>query len=302
MFVTVACIFATIIHMEDGVEASNLLRKCDVKANLLLYHYEITSFGEKFPFHCPYCGKNTVLTRDNFSSKVHYDEDRNFLYLISFITCGDPKCGKITVLGEEIHLKKRYNTTYYDNIIDLIMNDEEGFNNVILSTTLYCFIPAQENPDLIFPHYDDKDNINDIVLEDYFELQRVSQISPLASMILSRRLLERMILDKWPNIINERKWKHDMPTLKEMIDWLDEEENGQKRYNDTDIMQYIRQIGNKTVHVDSGIERVKITAEEVRVVIEELDSIINEFYVLPNKREKAKRRIKELSAKLQNNS
>lgn len=110
------------------------------------------------------------------------------------------------------------------------------YTKQIEASNLRCIHPLLENSELDFTHNDDKEFIPPKILEDFIELQKVSNFSITAIVMLARKFLERIILEKWPEVLTAKKWKYEFPTLKEMINWLDNDNDGQKRYTNADVM------------------------------------------------------------------
>ena len=154
---------------------------------------------------------------------------------------------------------------------------KDGLHKQIEASNLRCVHPLQENPELVFPHNDDKEFIPPQILEDFLELQRISSFSPTASAMFARRFLERIILDKWTEVVTAEKWNHGFPTLDNMISWHGEEQNGHKQYDDTDVLDAMRGIGNKTIHIYSSTEDIEILPADIDEIIAKLDAIIAEL-------------------------
>ena len=276
------------------MDVTKLLEDFPFKSKLLvLYRILEKSPKRMSAFHCPYCEENSTLTNDKADFDFQYKKDQNFLYIIAYIECSNPHCRKTTILCEELLLTKKYDAYGY-TVANAIL-DDENLDNIILSSTLRCFLPIEENPTLIFPHNDDKEFIPPQVLEDFLELQRISNSSPTASAMFARRFLERIILDKWPDVVTAKNWRQGFPTLDNMIDWLGEDMNGQMRYDNIDVMDAIRGIGNKTIHIYSSKENIGITSADIGEIIAELDAIITELYVYPAQRKQRKEHIASLA-------
>ena len=133
-------------------------------------------------------------------------------------------------------------------------------------------------------------------------MQQIVQLSSTASVMLARRLLERIILDKWPQVITAQKWRFGFPTLEEMTSWLEGCEEEERRYTDANVMDSIRVIGNKTTHIYSATKDIAISKSDVDLIIAELDAIINDLYITPGKRAMRKRNIESLAKRAEDDS
>ena len=285
------------------MDATKLLANYKFKSKLFALYFNLEESGRKTtePFHCPHCGGNTTLTDDNVSFDFHYDEKHNCLYITAYLECMNPNCLKLTVLYEEIYLSRKFDScTTYDIKKEILASDKP--NELISSTDLHCIIPAQETPELAFPHDEDKEMIPSNVLEDFFELQRISNFSITASVMFARRLLERIILNRWPDVVTAKNWKYGFPTLNNMIDWLDEDIDGKKRYDNTDVMHSLRIIGNKAIHVFSPTKDINISTAGIKEMIAAFDSIINEIYIIPESRKRKREYIEGLARETEERS
>ena len=257
---------------------------------LIYYKYMFGyEYDKRLPFHCPICNAATMIDRYDLQFDYSYNQADHILYLAAYIICPSPDCGHTTILMEKITFKNDYTFISFEELL------KDGIHKQIESSSLHCIHPLQENPELVFPHNDDKEFIPPQVLEDFLELQRISNFSPTASAMFARRFLERIILDKWPDVVTAKNWRQGFPSLDNMIDWLGEDLNGQMRYDNIDVMDAIRGIGNKTIHIYSSKENIGITSADIGEIIAELDAIITELYVYPAQRKQRKEHIASLA-------
>lgn len=274
------------------MDATKLIKNLYNRTGKLLYYQYIlyeSGYNERLPFHCPICNTATMINRHDINFDHSYNPTDHILYLTAYIICPSPNCGHTTILMEEIKFKKDYT---FISFADLL---KDGLHKQIEASSLHCIHPLQENPELVFPHNDDKEFIPQQILEDFLELQRISSFSPTASAMFARRFIERVILDKWPEVVTAKKWRNDFPTLDNMIDWLGGELNGHKQYDNTDVLDAIRGIGNKTIHIYSPTEDIKVSSPVIDEIIAELDAIITELYIYPAQRKQRKERIEALA-------
>lgn len=284
------------------MDVTKLLTNYNFRSKLLALYVLMkkSNSREAEPFHCPHCGENSALTSDKVSFNFNYAKDQDCLFVIAYLGCSNPNCMKTTILCEEIYLKNKTDKSGYD-IANFIVNTDAP-DKIIYPATLHCFFPIRENPELVYPHNEDKDFIPSKILEDFLELQRISNLSTTATVMFARRFLERIILDKWPEVTNAKKWRYEFPTLDEMINWLDEDCNGQKRYANADAMDSLRRIGNKTIHIYSPTEDIEISSADIDEITAELDAIIEELYIIPKIREQRHKRIADLAQKASDKS
>ena len=274
------------------MDAKKLIKNFYSRDEILIYYRYIlyeSGYSERLPFHCPICNASSMIDRYDMNFNYSYNPTDHILYLTANIICPSPDCGHTTILMEEIKFKTDYTFISFDELL------KDGLHKQIEAANLRCTHPLQGNPELVFPHFEDKEFIPHQILEDFFELQRISSLSPTASVMLARRLLERIILAKWPEVTTARDWRYDFPTLENMIDWLGDNLNGQKRYDNADVMDAIRGIGNKTIHVYSPTKDIKVSTTVIDEIITELDAIITELYVYPAQRKQRKERITALA-------
>lgn len=281
------------------MDVTKLLANYTFKSKLLVLYARINE-DERDPFHCPHCGENSTLISEKVSFDFHYAKDQDCLFVIAYLGCSNPNCMKTTILCEEVYLAKKFDKYGYD-IAKFIVNADDPAK-IVNSAILHCFFPIQENPELIYSHDDDRDFIPSKILEDFLELQRISNLSTTATVMFARRFLERIILDKWPEVTNAKKWRYGFPTLEEMTDWLDEDCNDQKRYANTDVMDSLRRIGNKAIHIYSPIKDIEISSADIDEITAELDAIIEELYIIPKIREQRHKRIADLAQKASDKS
>lgn len=277
------------------MDVTKLLANYNFKSKLLVLYVlmEKSEKREAEPFHCPHCGGNSALSSDKVSFDFHYAKKQDCLFVIAYLGCSNPNCMQTTILCEEIYLTKKFDEYAY-NLVDSILKTENPAK-IISSAILHCFFPIRENPELVYPHEDDRDFIPSKIFEDFLELQRISNLSTIATVMFARRLLERIILAKWPEIADAKKWKHGFPTLDEMIGWIDEDNNGQKKYANAETMYSLKSIGNKTVHIYSPTEDVEVSSADIDEIISELDAIITELFIIPKAREQRQKYIADLA-------
>lgn len=287
------------------MDTSKILCKFKTKSSLLpVFVWMKNSYNDTtMPFHCPYCNENSHIVSSNVSLAFDYNKNLNHLHIVAFIGCSNPDCRKTTILHEDIHLLKKYDENGYDIAESIIAEyTKTGIEAYELADTGHCLLPYQDNPEILYQYEDVKDLIHPKIRKDFIEMQQIAQLSSTASVMLARRLLERIILDKWPQVITAQKWRFGFPSLEEMISWLEGYEEGEKRYTDANVMDSIRVIGNKTTHIYSSTEDIAISKSDADLIIAELDAIINDLYIIPGKRAMRKKNIESLAQRAEENS
>lgn len=140
-----------------------------------------------FPWTCPFCSHNSVVTESNFHLEttnfaIENIHGRKIVFVI-FIVCPNPECKEFTLT-----------VSLYDASW---ARHEWLASNMIKEWNL---IPASEAK--VFPSF-----VPSPILNDYQEACLIKDLSPKASATLSRRCLQGMIRDFWgfkkPRLIDE---------------------------------------------------------------------------------------------------
>ncbi len=131
----------------------------------------------------------------------------------------------------------------------------------------------------VFPDY-----VPAPIIQDYREACLIRDLSPKASATLSRRCLQGMIRDFWK--IQKDRLKDEIDALEEKVDpgtWK--------------AIDAVRQIGNIGAHMEKDINLVlDVDPEEATLLIELVETLIEDWYVERHERERRVGRIVDAAA------
>lgn len=238
----------------------------NAKAQLLLhfYLYQNWLLGKyQAKFNCPHCGVSAILDRSNMAFNYYFNQDERKFFISCIIGCLNHNCRKETVIIEQFAVKEYVGSSLNeflekDNCFDLIEQDSLDIEVVYPSGDYTKYI-------------DYGDAIRFIpgsIYSDFIEIQKVSSVSPKATMVLSRRLLEKIILDKFPDLSSEG-------SLFNMIAKIPDTSLSK------DMMDDIRVIGNNTIHVSDPKKDFVLTNEDSSLAIHVIDDLFHELYIVP---------------------
>jgi len=194
----------------------------------------------KYILYCPHCGNTTVQTRllaQPFMEKYYGMTDGDLsLMEATYSVAKCETCSEVLVYS---------------------FTDEapEDIWDTPLGTLLFPEFPGEMN------------GVPDTVRNVYVEAVRVQNISPIAFVVLARRLLEEICLDK-----NAHK-RNLADSLKELVS------RGELPPVLADASDLIRFIGNAGAHAS----KTKITVPQTWAVSDFLKVIIEYLYVAPHK-------------------
>jgi len=217
-----------------------------------------------FSWRCPYCKHHATITDDNYSVGDHRFSMRNkdgSLQLHSVvIVCPNRECMEYTISAEL--------RPYHYQAGQYTFGDVLGtwsLRPASQAMTLPGYVPAP-------------------IVQDYTEACAIRGLSPKASATLSRRCLQGMIRDFFgvskSRLVDEIEAIRDKvsPTTWESID-------------------AVRTIGNIGAHMEKDINIiVDVEAQEAGLLIELIESLIEDWYVARDAQEKRAARIKEVAA------
>jgi hypothetical protein len=111
-------------------------------------------------------------------------------------------------------------------------------------------------------------------LDDYVEACAIRDLSPKASATLSRRCLQGIIRDFW---------KVSKPTLVQEIEAIKDKTDPLT----WEAIDSVRKIGNISAHMEADINViVDVDANEAQLLIELIETLIKDWYVVRHDREK----------------
>ena len=249
------------------------------KAQLLLhfYLYHHGGLGKyQAKFNCPHCGVSSILDSSNMTFNYYFNQDERKFFISCIIGCLNHKCRKETVIIEQFVTKESVNSSLYE----FIKNDT--FFDLIDQDTLDIEVvyPSGDYSRCI-DYGDDIQYIPKSIQTDFTEIQKVSSVSPKAALVLSRRLLEKIILDKFPDLSSE-------DSLFKMIEKINDNSLSK------DMMDDIRVIGNNTIHVSNPKSDFVLTNDDSALAIQVIDDLLHEFYITPGNKNDRRKRLSEL--------
>lgn len=218
----------------------------------------------RFEWTCPFCDKGAIISDDNYDEgKVWFDTPNahgNIMIFVQFVVCPNPKCREFTLAV----------SMYEARIIPPTGRKETG------KRLKYWPLvpPSSAKP---FPDYIPKP-----ILDDYSEACVIRDLSPKASATLSRRCLQGMIRDFWG--IRKDRLIDEINELKSRVDPLTWE-----------AIDAVRSVGNIGAHMEKDINViVDVDPEEAAKLIGLIELLINDWYILREKRKKHLSEIAEI--------
>lgn len=249
------------------------------KAQLLLHFYLYHNGGlgkYQAMFNCPHCGVSSILSGSNMTFDFYFNQDERRFFISCIIGCINHKCQKETVIIEHFVVKEAVGSSLYDFI------KRDDCFNLIDQNSLDIEVVYPTGDYARFIDYgDDSQFVPKPIIDDFIEIQKVSYVSPKAALVLSRRLLEKIILDKFPDLSSE-------DSLFKMIEKI--KDNTLSK----DLMNDIRVIGNNTIHVSNPNIDIILTNDDSALAIHVIDDLLHEFYITPGKKNDRRKRLSEL--------
>lgn len=212
-------------------------------------------------FQCNYCGKFATLTSPQYSLQEHKIKMQNSEYgdlvaSIRAIGCPNPECKKL-------HLNLELSSYKHERFMQS-GPVYEGMEKVA-SWTLLPDSSAKPLPDYI----------PEEIRNSYKEACLIVENSPKASAAMSRRCLQGIVRDFW-NIPSGKRGNlgAEISYIKDKID------------PDTyDAIRAVREVGDIGAHMEKSVDTiVDVDPREARLLIELIETLIEEWYVARNKR------------------
>jgi hypothetical protein len=219
-------------------------------------------------YTCPYCNQPTTITTPNKDNNwvqlniaaEHLKVNHKYGIRYEAISCPNRSCKELYLI---VKLTKS--------------NRDDRFNwNEGVAIQEWQLLPessAKPQPDYI-PRQ---------LITDYQESCRIKALSPKASATLARRCLQGMIHDFWA--INKGNLKKEIDALEEHIStetW--------------EAIDSIRSVGNIGAHMENDVNLiVDIEPEEADLLINLIEDLFIEWYVVRHDRQERQRRLKALA-------
>ena len=221
---------------------------------------------------CPYCNHPTTLTSPNVDTKwlwIDIAKDRfadgqwkGLKYLA--ITCPNAKCKQLALCLQ---------LTNADN--------EHQYSSTKIEADLvetWTLLP--ESAAKPQPAYIPKQIVND-----YTEACRIASLSPKASATLSRRCLQGMIRDFWGIRVGSGKLYDEITALEELVS-----------PSEWEAIDALRSVGNIGAHMKQDVNTIiDVGPEEASLLIQFIEGLFKDWYVIRHDREERNRKLKELA-------
>ena len=231
-----------------------------------------------FSWACSFCNSHaTIQNVDYISTCLELAEDnadpgRRAVELHS-IRCPNSECGRVTVWGERSVLEFEYSRS----LSGPPTHGRYSPNEVLQSWNL---IPPSEAK--AFPEY-----VPEPIREDYQEACLIRDLSPKASATLSRRCLQGMIRHYWE--VSDQNLKQAINAIKDKVDPLTWQ-----------AIEAVRTIGNIGAHMEKDINAiVEVDLDEARQLIELVEQLIQDWYILRHQHQGSLNKIIESAANKQ---
>lgn len=217
-------------------------------------------------WHCPHCQHKVTLTKERRSFEIHYltidNEDGKLAILTEFRICPNTECRKASLLAA------------------LTRWQFDSYNNrelVTPSIRVWSIIPASSARP--FPSY-----VPQPIREDYEEGCSIRDLSPKASATLARRALQGILRDFY----------HVKPGR--LVDEISQLKATMEPELSTAI-EGVRKVGNIGAHMEADINViVDVDPEEAQVLLELVETMIEETYVRRAERQARLARVAQIAA------
>ncbi len=227
---------------------------------------------EPFAWTCPFCGRDTTITYENFEvfnfvfAKDNYNGDQ--VGYASFIACPNKKCKKIKLT---LSLYKFNNRYARDSGVTKPIPEK-----IIGSWTIIPQSQAKPMPDYI----------PKALIEDYNEACIIKNLSPKASATLSRRCLQTMIRNFW-KVKDKPNLKQEIDAIKDQVDPITWK-----------AIDSVRSIGNIGAHMEKDINLIiDVDPKEADLLIQLIEQLIKDWYITRYERDQNMKGIIQASSK-----
>ena len=222
---------------------------------------------DPFNWECPHCSRLIIVTQANSERtntnhgiiKIDPDSDlsEGINVETTLIYCLNPECKKNSIIIREYETIKTQRNDHGREYWKI----ENG--KKIWEKQVYPEKNVRNYPEYIPPS----------IRRDYKEANLISDISPRASAILSRRCLQGIIRDFW-----EVTPKHLINEIREIKDKVDS--STWKALND------VREIGNISAHPEKDINIIiDVDPSDAKLLLTLIETLIENHYIARHKRE-----------------
>jgi hypothetical protein len=231
---------------------------------------------QKFNWTCKYCNTPTTITDPNFATDaVNISTDESMLerlvLVYNAVACPNTDCRKLTL---EIHLYESNSSYTNDDWHKYMPVKGKKINS-------WPLLPRSQAKPL--PEYIPKQ-----IRSDYYESCLICKDSPKASAALARRCLQGIIRDYWELPQNSRgNLGAEINFIKDKLD------------PDTwEAIDTIRSVGDIGAHMEKDVNVIiDVEPEEAELLIELIETLLEDWYVARFKRQERNAKTKELGKK-----
>lgn len=231
---------------------------------------------------CPHCGVAGILSRDQIKAAVN-SIDAFHVDVFARVVCLNPSCKKAAVFMEEYESRRTGGE----------FNDMEEFlemsHNFQLQNRMTIYPEAKSIP-LMFEYQNTRQYIPGLIYDDFILTQRLLSVSTNATIVFARRTLERIILDKWPDVVGAPHKEGELPSLASMLNWLEE----QGKYSEVTTLKALKNIANYATHIMDPNQNIIFSIQEAHMILFALDKLITDVYIKPGENKEYQMRMKEL--------
>lgn len=220
-------------------------------------------------FTCPYCNRVTTITDPNISNDVNEISTNESIYqnLVlghQAIACPNSECKQLSL---KVWISKhRWSQGFGWRVTDKI--SEWNLLPNSLAKPQPNFIPKA-------------------LRDDYYEACSILQLSPKASATLSRRCLQGVVRDFWS--LDDNKKGKLAAELKQVKDKIDEDTWAG--------IEAIVTVGNVGAHMENDVNYVvDVEIEEAELLIELIEMLFDDWYVLRQRRRDRAQKAKAVAA------
>lgn len=233
-------------------------------------------------YYCPHCGVSGMISKNQIKAVYNVLDDCN-VEILATVVCSNPGCKKLSAYVEKYKSDIRIGDL--KKIGDFITMARSY--NIIERTVVYPDINAIP---LMFEHNETKQYVPELILKDFNETQRLMAISPNAAIVFARRTLERIILEKWPEVVEAPHKPGELPNLASMLNWMEEN----NAYSDVTTLKALKNIANYATHIMDPKQEISFSYQDAQMALYALDRLIIDEFINPNSYAEYKLKMREL--------
>lgn len=220
---------------------------------------------QPFNWHCPHCDHHVTITDELFSSDIHWiwkkNADGNIAVQSYVMICANSDCRKPTL---NVALRKW---------VSAKNGDRQLVGDSLLDMRLVPFGKARPFPDYV----------PGVIRQDYAEACQIRNLSPKAAATLARRALQGILRDFY---------QVKAGRLVDEIDALEDKMEPEL----LEAIHGVRKVGNIGAHMEADINLiVDVDPDEAQLLIELVETMIEETYVRREQRRNRLQKVAELS-------